>query len=106
MPEISIKAEQLFEVWGLSVTNSMLLAFISVLVLLFVAWLVHHRIQLIPGKLQSIIELVIEQIMQLMDSVFGNRRMRLNGKTHRLQAKDSNGRMILRKFQEMIFHNA
>ena len=75
MLEISIKAEHLFELWRIPVTNSMLLAFISVLLLLFVGWLINHKINIIPGKLQSIFELLIEQILQLMDSVFGDRRI-------------------------------
>lgn len=77
IPEISIKAEKLFEIWHIPVTNSMLLAFVSVVVLLLLAWYLNRHIKLIPGKVQSIFELLIEQILQLMESVFGEREIAL-----------------------------
>ncbi len=75
MPEISIKAEKLFELWHIPVTNSLLLSLVSVVILLIVALVINRRINLIPGKLQSLFELLIEQILNLMDSVFGDRRV-------------------------------
>lgn len=74
-PEISIKAERLFELWHLPVTNSMLLSVVSVLVLLAVAFFIHYRAKPVPGKIQSFFELLIEQVLDLMDSVFGDRRI-------------------------------
>src|SRR3989344_331892 len=75
VPEISIKAEHLFDLWHIPVTNSMLLAFISMAVLILLGLAIRYKINIIPGKLQSLFEMLIEQIMQLMDSVFGDRRI-------------------------------
>lgn len=75
VPEISIKAEKLFEFMSIPVTNSMLLALISVILLLVVAYVLHKKLNIIPGKLQSIFEMLIEQILQLMESVFGSREI-------------------------------
>ncbi len=75
MTEISIKAEELFHIGSFSVTNSFLLSVITLIVLLFVAVLVRRKISLIPDKLQSIFELLMEWLLEVMDSVFGNRRM-------------------------------
>ncbi len=74
MTEISIKAEELFHIGTFSVTNAFLLSLITLVILLFVAALVYKKIALVPGKLQSMFELLIEQLLNIMDSVFGNRR--------------------------------
>lgn len=73
MPEISIKAEQLFEIWHISITNSILLALITCAVLLIIGLVLGRRLKMIPGKLQSVIELLMEAVLDLMDSVFGSR---------------------------------
>jgi len=73
MPEISIKAEQLFELWHIPITNSILLAFITCVVLLIIGLMLRGRLSMIPGKLQSVLEMLIEQVLALMDSVFGSR---------------------------------
>ncbi|MEK7630831.1 MAG: F0F1 ATP synthase subunit A [Patescibacteria group bacterium] len=73
MTEISIKAEELFHIGTFSVTNSFLLSVITLVVLLFVAMLVYRKISIIPGKLQSMFELLMEWLLGVMDSVFGNR---------------------------------
>ena len=74
MPEISIKAEQLFELWRIPVTNSVLLATITMLVLVCVGLVVSKRLAVVPGKLQSFFEVTIEQFLGLMDSIFGDRK--------------------------------
>ena len=73
MPEISIKAEELFELWHIPITNSILLALITCAVLLVVGLILRGQLKLVPGKLQSVVELLMEQVLALMDSVFGTR---------------------------------
>lgn len=74
MPEISIKAEHLFEVWHIPVTNSMLLALVVAVFLIVIALFLNKSIRPVPGKIQSILELLIEQILDLMETVFGDRK--------------------------------
>jgi F-type H+-transporting ATPase subunit a len=73
MTEISIKAEELFHIGTFSVTNSLLLSVITLTTLVLTAVLLNRRIVLVPGKLQSVFELLMEQLLAIMDSVFGNR---------------------------------
>lgn len=73
MPEISIKAEKLFELWHIPVTNSMVLSLVTLLLLLGFAWFMRSRMSLVPGKIQSIFELLREQILAFMENVLGNR---------------------------------
>lgn len=75
MPEISIKAEQLFELWRIPITNSILLSVLTVIFLVIVAYFLRKHLSLVPGKLQSIFELLLEQLLGFMDNVFGNREV-------------------------------
>jgi len=73
MPEISIKAEEIFRWGGFIVTNSVVLAILSAVLLIVLAFLLSRRLTLVPGKLQSVFELFTEEILRLMENVFGDR---------------------------------
>src|SRR3989344_2568525 len=73
MTEISIKAEEIFHIGHFTVTNALLLSAITVVVLLTIGFLVKKNLKMVPGKLQSIMELMIEQILGFMESVLGSK---------------------------------
>ena len=75
MHEISIKAEEIFHIGGWPVTNALLLSTIALLVLLVLGLVLKRKILLIPGKLQSVFELLAESLLDLMDSVLGERKL-------------------------------
>ena len=75
MTEISIKAEELFRIGSWPVTNSLLLALVSLVVLAVTAFALHRKLALIPGKLQGIFEMFADEMLGLMDSVLGGRAM-------------------------------
>lgn len=75
MQEISLKAEELFKIGTFSITNSLFLTFIVSLVLIFSAFLIHKRINIIPGKIQSILEMGMEWFLDLMSSTLGSVKM-------------------------------
>lgn len=77
MPEISIKAEELFHLAGVPITNSILLTFVVFFFLILSGLYVNRGLSLVPGKIQSIFELFIEYILELMDSVLGSRKQSL-----------------------------
>jgi len=70
--EISIKAQQLFSVGGLNITNAFLVALIASFLLIIFAIVLRSKIKLIPGKLQSVAEMGIEALLKLMESVLGS----------------------------------
>ena len=74
MPEISIKAEPILVLGHFVLTNSYLLSLITLILLLATAFTLKGKIALIPGKLQSIFELLTEQFLGLMDGLLGDRR--------------------------------
>jgi F-type H+-transporting ATPase subunit a len=57
---VSIKAEALFTIGPLEVTNSMVGALLASAILLILAWLFVRRQSMIPGRLQGLIELPVE----------------------------------------------
>jgi F-type H+-transporting ATPase subunit a len=57
---VAIEAETLFEIGPLSFTNSMVGALLATVVLLFAAWYITRRSSLVPGRMQSALELPVE----------------------------------------------
>src|SRR3990170_900522 len=57
---VAIEAEELFAIGPLSFTNSMVGALLATIVLLLAAWYISRRSSLVPGRLQSALELPIE----------------------------------------------
>ncbi len=75
MPEISIRAEEIFHIGGVAVTNSMFMGAIAMLLILAVAYFINRAMKPVPGKLQSFFEVFAEAALDLMDSVLGHREL-------------------------------
>jgi len=73
MEEISLKAQQLFSIGNFEVTNSFFLTLVVCVVLIGFALLMRKKISLIPGKLQNIVEMAIEALLNLMQSTLGSK---------------------------------
>ena len=73
MEEISLKAQQLFNIGNLGITNGLLLAFVASLILIIFAIIFRGKIKMIPGKVQSAVEMLVEFFLGLMESVLGTR---------------------------------
>ena len=56
------------------VTNSVLLAFIALIVLAVFALILRRGLKMIPGGVQNIVEIIVDGALGLMDSVLGDRR--------------------------------
>jgi len=72
--QISLRAEEIFHIGAFPVTNSVLLATLSFLVIAVFAFLLRRRIAMVPGKAQNLMEIVIDGALDIMDSVLGDRR--------------------------------
>lgn len=73
MVHISIKAEELFHIGTLPITNTLLMSGLVFLFLCVMCFLLRKKIAMVPGMAQSIAELALEGILGLMDSVLGSR---------------------------------
>jgi len=72
MEEISLKAQQLFNIGNFSVTNGLLLTLFASLVLIAFSLVLRNKIKLIPGKLQGAAEMGVEGLLGLMESTLGS----------------------------------
>jgi F-type H+-transporting ATPase subunit a len=70
---ISLAAEKLFYVGGFQVTNAILMSLLSLVVLGSLAALLKRKVALVPSKIQSVFEMILEQLLELMDTVLGSR---------------------------------
>ncbi len=68
---ISLAAEVLFHIGPIPVTNSMLTMFIVMALILLVFTVVAKRAQAVPGRGQSIIEMIVEFILNLVEGTAG-----------------------------------
>jgi len=72
--EISIKAETLFYLGVFNFTNSYLLSLIVVGIFVSLAFWFRKNLMMIPGKLQSLFELFMDEALKMMDAVLGSRQ--------------------------------
>ena len=68
---VEIAAETLFKVGPVSVTNSMLTMFIVMGLILLVGWLIARSMKMIPGRGQSVAEMVVEFLLGLVEGSAG-----------------------------------
>ncbi len=77
MPEISIRAEELFRIGSWPVTNAVLLSCLALAVLSALAFFIRRQLKPVPGRLQSLFELFLEELLDIMDAVLGSRERSL-----------------------------
>ena len=63
---ISLSAEQVGTLWGIPVTNTMLMSFVVFALLVAIAFFVRKNLALIPGRLQALIEALFVGILDYM----------------------------------------
>jgi F-type H+-transporting ATPase subunit a len=73
MPHIEIGAEKLWTFGQFAITNTLLMSWIVVIILIVAAQILKRRMALIPAGFQNIVELGIEKLLDLMEGVFHSR---------------------------------
>ncbi len=71
---ISLAAEPIFHLAGFPVTNTLLASWLAILVLVVLAVMLSRTMKEKPRGLQNVVELLIDGILHLMDSVTGDRK--------------------------------
>lgn len=69
---ISLKPELLGSLWGLPITNSLLLSVLVSILVLGVGFFVARSLRPIPGKIQGIVESLFEAILNFMAETLGS----------------------------------
>lgn len=74
---VALKAEELFRVFGIPVTNTMLMSWIVMVALIVLALTVGGNLKKIPGRLQTLFETVFGFILDYMEEVLESRQLAL-----------------------------
>jgi F-type H+-transporting ATPase subunit a len=75
-PHVQIAPEKVLTVGGISLTNTIIAAYLSTAVLALSSWRATRRRQLVPGRMQSAAELIVETFLGLCANVAGERNGR------------------------------
>jgi F-type H+-transporting ATPase subunit a len=67
VPEISIPAETVLTLFGFPITNSLLATWLTMILLIVGSWLITRKMKIVPGRLQSAMELFIEALYNLVE---------------------------------------
>jgi len=71
--EHTLYAEPIFELGGFTVTNSLFTSWIALFVIIVIGVSFKLSVKTIPGKLQNIMEMVVDKFLELFDSVTNSR---------------------------------
>jgi F-type H+-transporting ATPase subunit a len=77
IPEISIPAEHVFDLFGLPITNTLLATWLAMLLLILGSWAVTRKMKMIPGRGQSALEMIVEALYGLVEGAAGPKWGRL-----------------------------
>ncbi len=72
---IALSAEKLTTLWGIPLTNTLVTSWAVVLILAAAAFLIGRRLQMSPGRTQTIVELLCGYIIDYMEETLGDRRL-------------------------------
>ncbi len=70
-PHPKLPAEAIFHISSFPITNSMLAAWLTMAVLAGLAFAATRRMKVIPGKLQNIMETIVEMLLNFVEGVTG-----------------------------------
>jgi F-type H+-transporting ATPase subunit a len=73
LPEISIPAERIFDLFGFPITNTLLATWLTMIILIVGAWLITRKMAMVPRRWQSFLEMFIETLYNLVEGVAGRK---------------------------------
>ena len=73
---VEIAAEKLFKIGPLAVTNSMLMMFIVMALIIIGFWLVARNMREVPGRWQGLLEMIVGFILGIVEGTAGRKASR------------------------------
>ena len=73
--DITLFAEPIFHFGNFTITNALLTSWIAVLIIVILALVLRYSLKEVPGKLQNIFEVIVEQALSLCDQVTNDRAL-------------------------------
>lgn len=71
MPHIELAAEGVFSIFGFPITNTMLAAWLTILVVAGVCYAATRKMKIVPKGLQNIVEALLEMLINFVDDTAG-----------------------------------
>lgn len=71
LPHVQLPAEQVFTIGGFPITNTVVAGWLTTLVLMGLSFTAMRDAQLVPGRLQNLVEAVLEQLLSIAQTVAG-----------------------------------
>lgn len=71
LPAIEIAAEPVLEVFGFTITNTLLATWLTMLILVLGTWAITRKLRSVPGRWQAALEMVIEALYNLVEGAAG-----------------------------------
>ena len=75
--DITLYPEPITHIGSFTITNTLLNAWVAVLIIIVIAVMIGRRMSRIPKGIQNVAELVVDEALKLVDSVTQNREMSL-----------------------------
>ncbi len=72
-PQIEIAAEKIFHVFGMPITNSLLMSWVVAGILIVLSVVVSRRVSPVPKLLQNLFEILVEKFSNFMEGIMGSR---------------------------------
>lgn len=72
---ISLAAERVGTFLGLPITNSLLMSWVVMAILILTTALVYRNLKLVPGPVQNFFEWMVEYILGMMEQIFGSKAL-------------------------------
>lgn len=72
---ISLAAEELFELWGVPITNTLVASWLVMAFLLVLAFFVGRNPKMIPSKVQNFFEALFDYVLTFMQQTLGSREL-------------------------------
>ncbi len=76
-PNVKLPAEVVGHVGNFSITNTLIAAWLTIVVLAVLFYFATRRMKLVPGRLQALAEVVVEGLLNFVESVAGKEHSRL-----------------------------
>jgi len=73
LPEISIPAETVFELFGFKITNTLLATWLTMLLLIVGSWAITRKMREVPRRWQSGLEMIVESLLGLVEGAAGRK---------------------------------
>jgi len=75
-PHPELPAEVIFHLFGFPITNSVIAAWLTIIVLVGFSYAASRRLRLVPGRLQAMLEFIIGALLNFCQSVAGEKNGR------------------------------